>query len=247
MTRRFLMVFFVVLMVPGIALAQILETNSCLNCHQEPTGNELVDRNYFQWKNSWHAAKHVTCEKCHGGKPDQTLQAGAHAGMLESEGKKTASYYLKMDTKCGQCHTGEYADFSASTHYKFLQQGQGPSCITCHHPKTGHLFTVNEIVTSCVDCHNDKLKGYEHIPQIARMVLDSMNQAAFIVSWAREFISLKGKDAKEKAWARSKLVASEIELSKSKKQWHLFNLSNTEAHIKNAVEYAREAKKLVDQ
>ena len=113
-----------------IAFAQAVEINSCVNCHQEKTGNERVDRNFFQWKDSWHAAKRVTCDKCHSGKPNETVAANAHAGMLETEGKKTASYYLKMDAKCGQCHTGEYADFSTSSHSKFLQQGSGPSCIT---------------------------------------------------------------------------------------------------------------------
>jgi hypothetical protein len=247
MIPRLCVALTLVLVVPCIAFAQALETNSCVNCHQETTGIERIDRNYFQWKDSWHAAKHVTCDKCHGGKPSETLAAKAHAGMLESEAKKTSSYYLKMDTNCGQCHAEEYADFSTSSHYKFLQQGKGPSCITCHHPKTGHILSVNEIVTSCVDCHNEKLKGYEHIPQIARMLLDAMNQTVFIVAWAREFIFLKGKDTREKAWARSKLVAAEIELSKSKKEWHRFNLSNTEAHIKKAVEYAKESKRLVDQ
>ncbi len=247
MNRWLLVTLFAILVVPGLAFAQALETNSCVNCHQETTGNQLVDRNYFQWKDSWHAKKLVTCDKCHGGHYREALPAKAHAGMLESEGKKTASYYLKMDTKCGQCHKDEFEDFSTSTHFKFLQQGKGPSCITCHHPKTGHTLSVKEIVTSCVDCHNEKLKGFEHIPQIARMLLDSMNQTDFIVAWAREFIFLKGKEGKEKAWARSKLVAAEIELSKSKKQWHLFNLNYTEGHIKKAIEYAREAKKLVDQ
>ncbi|MBW2147817.1 MAG: hypothetical protein JRG73_18155 [Deltaproteobacteria bacterium] len=246
MNRLSIITFCAVLVIPGSAFAQALGMNSCVNCHQETTGNQLVDRNYFQWKDSWHAEKLVTCDKCHGGKPGETIPAKAHAGMLESEGKKTASYYLKMDSQCGQCHAGEYEDFSTSTHYKFLQQGNGPSCITCHHPKTGHTFSVKEIVTSCVDCHNEKLKGFEHIPQIVRMLLDSMSQTSFIVSWVQEFIILKGKDNKKKAWARSKLVAAEIELSKSKKQWHLFNLNNTEVHIKKAVQYAREAKKLID-
>jgi hypothetical protein len=231
-----------VLGLPGLALSQTLEANSCVNCHQEKTGSERVDRNFFQWKDSWHASKRVTCDKCHGGKPQEKEAANAHAGMLEGEGKKTASYYLKMDGRCGACHAGEYADFSTSTHYKFLQQGGGPSCITCHHPKTGHTFSVKEIVTSCVDCHNDKLKGYEHIPQVARMLLESLGQTEVMVSWAKEFVSLKGEDNRQKAWARSKIVAAEMEVAKAKKQWHLFNLNNTEAHVKQAVDLALEAK-----
>ncbi len=244
MSRWLVLVLMGVLVVPGLAFGQAVETNFCVNCHQETTGNQKVDRNYFQWKDSWHAAKRVTCDKCHGGKPQESVPANAHSGMLETEGKKTASYYLKMDAKCGACHPGEFSDFSASSHYKFLQQGKGPSCITCHHPKTGHTLSVKEIVTSCVDCHNERLKGFEHIPQVSRMLLESMNQAATMVAWAKEFITVKGEDTKQRAWARSKLVAAEMELVKAKKQWHLFNLNNTETHIKHAVDLSVEAKGL---
>jgi len=244
-----LFITILVLMISGRAGAQAEKKkvkNSCVECHKQSTGNPEVDRHYFQWEDSWHAAKHVTCDKCHGGKPDETLPAVAHADILESEGKKTASYYLKMDTKCGQCHSEEYVDFSMSSHYRFLEEGEGPSCITCHNPKTGHTLSVQEIVASCVNCHNEKLKGYEHIPRVARLLLDTLSYADFFVQWAQEFIFLKGKATKEKAWARSKLVDAEIELFKSKKQWHLFNLNDTEAHIKKAIEFALEAKKLVD-
>jgi hypothetical protein len=234
------------LLVPGVVHGQAGGNNSCINCHQQTTGNQDVDRNYFQWKDSWHSAKGVTCDKCHGGKPDETLPAVAHTSILESGGKKTASYYLAMNLKCGQCHSEEYVDFSASSHYKFLEQGGGPSCITCHHPKTGHTLSVKEIVTSCLKCHNEKLRGYEHIPQVTRLLLDTMGYARFMVAWAQEFIFLKGKEGKEKAWARTKLVEAEIELFKSRKQWHLFKLSDTEEHIKKAIEFAMEAKKLVD-
>ncbi len=246
MNHWILIVLSAVLMVPGFAFAQAVKVNSCVTCHQQTTGNQRVDRHYFQWNDSWHAAKQVTCDKCHGGKPDETLPAIAHADMLESEGKKTASYYLKMDTKCGRCHSEEYVDFSMSSHYRFLKEGEGPSCITCHHPKTGHTLSVKEIVASCVSCHNEKHKGYEHIPQITQLLLDTMSYAGFIVIWAHEFIFLKGKETREKAWARSKLLDAEIELFRSKKQWHLFNLKNTEAHIKKAIEFALEAKKIID-
>lgn len=225
------------------AWAQTVEANSCVNCHQQATGNQKVDKNYHQWKDSWHAARKVTCDKCHGGKPAEVQAAAAHSGMLEREGKKTPSYYLKMDERCGQCHGGEYADFSTSSHYKFLQQGKGPSCISCHHPKTGHTFTVKEIVASCVDCHNESLKGYEHVPQVARLLLESLNQAEFTIGCMREFVSIK-EDVKQKAWVRSKLVAAEMELSNAKKQWHRFNLQNTEAHVLQAFGLAREAKAL---
>jgi len=237
---------FMVLLVMGVAGAGADENNSCVNCHQQTTGNQEVDRNYFQWQDSWHAAKGVSCDKCHGGKPDETLPAVAHAKILESAGKKTASYYLSIDAKCAQCHSEEYVDFSMSSHYKFLEQGQGPSCITCHHPKTGHTLSVKEIIASCVMCHNEKLKGYEHIPDVTRLLLDTMSYARFMVSWSQEFIFLKSKDTKEKAWARSKLVDAEIELFKSRKQWHLFKLKDTEGHIKKAIEYALEAKQLMD-
>lgn len=225
------------------AWSQTVEVNSCVNCHQQATGNQKVDKNYHQWKDSWHAARKVTCDKCHGGKPSETKPAAAHAGMLEGEGKKTPSYYLKMDERCGQCHGGEYTDFSTSSHYKFLQQGRGPSCISCHHPKTGHTFTVKEIVASCVDCHNESLKGYEHVPQVARLLLESLDQVEFTVGCMREFVSLK-EDVKQKAWVRSKLVAAEMELSNAKKQWHRFNLQNTEAHVLQAFGLTREAKAL---
>jgi hypothetical protein len=243
-TYKAILMGWAFLLAGGWAFAQTIETNFCVSCHMESTGNQRVDKNYFQWKDSWHAAKRVTCDKCHGGKPGEAKAAGAHSGMLEAEGKKTASYYLKMDSKCGACHGSEYSDFSASSHYKFLQQGGGPSCITCHHPKTGHTFSVKEIVTSCVDCHNDKLKGFEHVPQVARMLLDAMGQAETMVGWAKDFVSISGGETSQKAWARSKLVAAEMELSKAKKQWHLFNLNNTEAHVAQAVDLAKEAKSL---
>ncbi len=75
------------------------------------------------------------------------------------------------------------------------------------------------------------------------MLLESLNQAEFTVGCMREFVSIK-EDVKQKAWVRSKLVAAEMELSNAKKQWHRFNLQNTEAHILQAFDLAREAKAL---
>jgi hypothetical protein len=228
------------------AISQRIEgKNSCIDCHRKPTGVAKVDVQYFQWKDSWHSALGVTCDRCHSGHPEKDEKAAAHASLLEAQKGKTPSYFLALDRHCGKCHQNEFDSFKMSTHFRFLQQSRGPNCTSCHHPKTGHTLTIDEISGACANCHNKQLKGFEFIPTETQMVLVSMERTKLIVDWAEEFIAVSDADRTQKAWARSKVKGARYELSQSNIQWHLFNLANIRKHIDQAVKLAKEAKDLI--
>ncbi len=219
--------------------------NSCIDCHRISTGVEKVDIQYHQWKDSWHSARGVTCDRCHQGHPEKDDKAAAHASLLGAHEQRTPSYFLALDRRCGICHQSEFDSFKASTHFRFLQKSKGPNCTSCHHPKTGHTLTVDDISSACANCHNKKLKEFEYIPIETQMVLVSMERAKVIVNWAEEFITNSDIDRTQKAWARSKVKAARYELSQGSIQWHLFNLANIRKHIDQAVTFAKEAKDLL--
>ena len=228
------------------AIGQRIEgKNSCIDCHIKSTGVEKVDIQYHQWKDSWHSARGVTCDRCHQGHPEKDDKAAAHASRLESERKGTPSYFMALDRQCGICHENEFDNFKVSTHFRFLQKSMGPNCTSCHHPKTGHTLTIDEISSACANCHNKELKEFEYIPTETQMVLVSMERAKVIVNWAEEFITISDIDRTQKAWARSKVKAAQYELSQGSIQWHLFNLANIRKHIDQAVRFSKEAKDLL--
>jgi hypothetical protein len=232
-------------MFPGLAGGQ--ETNNCVYCHSQPTGKAEVDQNYFKWKDSWHAKNNVGCEKCHGGKASEATAAAAHTGVIEFVHKdKQYTYYQALDKQCGECHKQEFKVFIESSHARYLQQGMGPSCVSCHHPKTGHTLTDEEIIASCFRCHGPKLKGSECIPTEVKFIFDLRKNAEVIVEWAKQFVDINYMNRKKTAAGRFLLRRANQEIASVKDEWHRFNLTTTREHLNTAIGFAIQSKGLMD-
>ncbi|MBU1628071.1 cytochrome c3 family protein [bacterium] len=221
--------------------AKLLKENNCLNCHKNPSGKPEVDKAFLLWDNSSHSNFGLTCDSCHNGDITQKDKEKAHIGILEMDKPKSHVYYLKMDKNCGVCHESEYKDFESSTHYRFLQKGSGPSCISCHDPKSGQILDPDEILASCYSCHNKDLKGYENVPEQAKYVIELTNIADTMINWAEQFIELAKKEGKKTNWATAKLFNAKREVLRAK-YWHTFDLGANKEHALNAIKLAKEAK-----
>lgn len=232
---------------PGLAWGQETAVNNCVYCHSEPTGKMEVDQNYYKWKDSWHAKNNVACDKCHGGKPAEATAAAAHVGVVEYEYKgKPYAYYQALDKQCGECHKQEFKVFIESSHARYLQQGMGPSCISCHHPKTGHTLTPEEIIASCYKCHIPGMKGSECIPIEVQSIFDLRKNAEVIIAWAKQFVDINYMNRKKTAAGRFLLRRANQEIANIKDEWHRFNLATTREHLNAAIGYAIQSKGLMD-
>jgi hypothetical protein len=227
-------------MTPDTKAKLILE-NNCLNCHKNPTGKAEVDKAYILWDKSSHSTNGVACNSCHKGDVTQKNKEIAHIGILEMDKPKSNVYYLKMDTNCGACHEAEYKDFESSTHYRFLKKGDGPSCITCHDPKSGQVLNPKEILDSCYNCHNANLKGYETVPDLASYVIELTQIADTMINWSEQFVEIAKKEGRKTNMATAKLFNAKREALRAK-YWHTFDLGANKEHALNAIKLATEAK-----
>jgi hypothetical protein len=221
--------------------AKIMQENNCLNCHKNPTGKPEVDKAFLLWDRSSHSNFGVTCNSCHNGDITQKVKEKAHIGILEMNKPKNYTYYLKMDENCGVCHDQEYKDFESSTHYQFLKKGNGPSCISCHDPKSGQVLNPNEILASCYVCHNKELKGFENVPDLASYVIELTRIADTMINWTDQFIEFAKKDGKKTNWAQAKLFNAKREVIRAK-YWHTFDLIANKEHALKAIQLAIESK-----
>jgi len=218
----------------------ILE-NNCLKCHKNSTGKPEIDKAYLLWDRSSHSTFGVTCDSCHNGDITQESKTKAHIGILEMDKPKNYIYYLKMDGNCGVCHESEFKDFESSTHYRFLKKGNGPSCISCHDPKSGHILDPNEILASCYVCHNKELKGYENVPDLAAYVIELTKIADTMINWAEQFLEIAKKEGRKTNWAKAKLFNAKREVLRAK-YWHTFDLAANKDHAQKAIQLSIEAK-----
>ncbi len=136
------------------------------------------DNQYTTWKDTAHAQKGVTCEKCHG-------PGSAHAAMPQ-KADGTANAILTFPniaspTVCGQCHGPTHDEFMASKHAELIASpisstvtgpttsGQASQCFECHGGLTRAQYLNNGItpeqMTSAqiVQVANDTLNSLPHV------------------------------------------------------------------------------------
>jgi len=121
--------------------AQYIGAEACGNaaCHggASKPGRTADDPIYTHWKETTHATKGVTCERCHG--PGSRHQADPEAEGLILTFPKVASPVV-----CAQCHGPLANQFNLSGHNLLIaapveegiqnpaQYGRSSRCITCH-------------------------------------------------------------------------------------------------------------------
>lgn len=139
----------VILLSASFLFAQ--RQNTCVNCHEE-MGNELIDP-VREWKTSIHYEGGISCSDCHGGNP---RSADAEKAMDPKAGFSGIPSPEEVPDFCGKCHSAVRDNFMESAHAQaLLEDGTGPSCITCHtahQQKKVSLDLINE--ESCGSCHD---------------------------------------------------------------------------------------------
>ncbi len=157
---------------PVVAVAQNDEVNACTGCHTS-VGATIGIIN--DWKQSKHAAKNVTCNKCHGAEPGDK-DSFSHNGFLITK--------FPSPKDCSKCHSRQVEQFGAGKHslgwtkmqaaarYKAIPNdkmrasmcegchsvgkvyadGSAGKCDSCH---TRHVFSKEEArqPEACETCH----------------------------------------------------------------------------------------------
>jgi len=212
---------FIFLASPGLAAGGKNMENACVNCHSKLPSNSFVGVKSHDWKGSIHQRHNVTCDKCHGGKPDAIDKEEAHRGVLSSSNPKSRVYYKNIPSTCGGCHGAEFYKFTQSYHFKKLEAtGKGPNCVTCHGSMVTTVLKPDDIANVCVRCHNTRIGVYPYIPQKARAVLLLLRESkALLMADKKLYKPVRG--SAEEAYLRK----ARASLYSAKLGWHKFDLN----------------------
>ncbi len=223
-----------------------LEKNvSCsLECHEDRV-RQLATSNYQQWSESGHGIKGITCDKCHGGNPNQTTKEKAHAGIINNNDPSSPVYYTNVPKTCGACHPNELTSFENSKHYKKLEALKlAPTCTTCHAPHGFAVLDPEEFRNFCGNCHSvyKKVAPYD-IPLQAEYLLGKVNKLKFDITNTRQDIFWAKKNGTDVTQAQEYTDNALNTVSNLAVLWHEFNLTHFEDELDSA---NREVKKAED-
>ena len=141
--------FMAAMAVPTALQAAGLPKIVCIDCHGKLPGRLGEPVNL--WQGSIHAANGIACHACHGGDPEDAVNA-----MNPARGFLGVPEPQDVPAFCGRCHVGVLKDFMASAHGRALALGQGgPTCVSCHgnhRVVKASLELINE--KSCTRCHS---------------------------------------------------------------------------------------------
>jgi len=150
----------------------------CIQCHGAQTGR--LGEPVALWRRSIHAANGIACNDCHGGDPNDPVNAMSPArGFLGAPKEKAIPAF------CGRCHVGVAKDYMRSAHGRALGKG-GPTCVTCH---SNHL-----VLKASLEIINEKTCGRCHGYDQARVIKDAMGRTeARIISIGADIDKYKGE------------------------------------------------------
>lgn len=120
--------------------------SACISCHRD-LGGELAAPVEL-WEKSFHRKMGNNCEGCHGGDPNDPVDA-----MNPAKGFVGAPKPTGIPDFCGKCHVGVVENFKKSPHYTaFLS---GPNCVTCHKSHDVQRASFDLISEDlCSRCHS---------------------------------------------------------------------------------------------
>lgn len=113
--------------------ASYIGPEACADCHG---GRGPDDPIYAHWKDTTHATKGVTCERCHG--PGSVHKAAPTKANILTFPKATSPVV------CGQCHGPIHDQYNFSQHVKLVESpveeaiqdpgryGRNSRCVACH-------------------------------------------------------------------------------------------------------------------
>ncbi len=146
-----LFLFFLagIFIAPISIFAQNKVVSVCEECHGRQTGRGGSPVKL--WQQSIHADNGISCHDCHGGDPNDVINA-----MNPTRGFLGVPQEIAIPVFCGKCHIGIRDDYIKSAHGKALGRG-GPTCVSCHTShsiQSASISLINENV--CGKCHNYK-------------------------------------------------------------------------------------------
>jgi nitrate/TMAO reductase-like tetraheme cytochrome c subunit len=240
-TRRaflLLALLLVVSVAPWARARAAANGDSCVGCHSDPsflvTNKKLYD--YFQkWRDSIHGQEEVTCVDCHGGNPDAVDKDAAHAGGLDAANHKSAVNFRNIPNTCGTCHEEIYDGFRESEHFAHVEKkkddGQGPTCVTCHGSINVAVLNVNTVEETCSRCHNEESENTPETPEKARALL---NRFLSIHRYYR-YITVRGDPAETEGF----FDAVDARIHALSVTWHTFDLDEIEEKTEAVLESVR--------
>ncbi|MFQ6051050.1 MAG: hypothetical protein ACE5K4_05100 [Candidatus Hydrothermarchaeota archaeon] len=167
------------------SLAKALTDVSCVSCHSSLKNTEVYAE-YVEWAETVHADNFVTCEKCHGGNPDEKT---AHKDLLHLN-------ISQITRVCSECHPK--SKYFESAHWeelrktlelnsnelgtKFNDQVLAPACTTCHgghrikstrNPESTVFF--KKVTETCgIDCHPKQYSEFVKSTHYKRLSSDKL-------------------------------------------------------------------------
>jgi hypothetical protein len=222
----------------GAGPARAESEDSCVDCHGDPgflvTNKKLYD--YFQqWEASVHRQEGVSCDECHGGRPDAADKDAAHAGGVGASDPQSGVYYANVADTCGTCHDTILEGFRTSEHFAHIEKKddkQGPTCVTCHGSINVEVLTVNSVEAACVRCHDEASGNHPEMPRRAR---DVLNRFLSIHRFYR-YIAVHA-DPEE---ARTFFEAFDRRMEALSVTWHTFDIERAEAETAAALAVLKE-------
>ena len=148
--------------------------DSCFECHRVMEGTSL------KFTNDIHFTKAISCNRCHGGDPNESDQ---NIAMNASSGFKLRLQRQAVPAFCGSCHSDtnvmsqyesqlrvdQLARYEAGVHGKLLAGGRKRSaeCVDCHsihdiRPPGDPLSTASpqRVARTCAKCHGATAEAY---------------------------------------------------------------------------------------
>jgi hypothetical protein len=237
--RLFLVAGGVALLVAVGAPARAEEaSDSCIDCHRDPgflvTNKKLYD--YFQeWEVSVHRQEGVTCDECHGGRPDRAGKEAAHAEGVGASDPLSGVHYTNVADTCGTCHEAILEGFETSEHFAHIEKKddkQGPTCVTCHGSINVEVLNVNSVEAACARCHDEANDNHPEMPARAR---DVLNRFLSIHRFYR-YIAIHARPEE----AQTFFEAFDRRLDALSVTWHTFDIERAEAETAGALAVLKE-------
>ncbi len=136
--------------------ATYIGADACAGCHG---GKSPDDPIYAHWKDTVHAEKGVTCERCHG--PGSAHQAAPSKENILTFPKATSPIV------CAQCHGPTHDQYNFSAHVKLIAspvdsgvtnpgQSRSSACMSCHSGLFRNM--VNDKGKVLADLQDDEIR-----------------------------------------------------------------------------------------
>lgn len=135
---------------PPLAIPPSLDS-ACVRCHAASLSSR-VRVHLREWVGSPHGKNGVGCQDCHGGDPESTDVATAHAPAAAVNGLSRTQRSIRL---CARCHAQTAEVFERSPHYPLIQAGERlmPSCVTCHGAVVYERVPPERLEAECAQCH----------------------------------------------------------------------------------------------